>query len=202
MKKTRQFLPTRKILAVERVDESAFQKPNVFQVVSKDYEDALQILYLAAQDVNEMNRWLSAIRKTTISNPKMLSYFHPGVFHKNKWTCCKRVIKTAGGCQWTHTHVTLSDWRDPLDPDSEAQMIFTQLLQSRDELRQKFLVSKEPQKDSQDPRETAKDEQAPVKGAQTSSPANERAVAAKLLEVINELEKAHETFEEKAIKKS
>ena len=98
--------------------------------------------------------------------------------------------------------MTLSDWRDPLDPDSEAQMIFTQLLQSRDELRQKFLVSKEPQKDSQDPHETAKDEQAPVKGAQTSSPANERAVAAKLLEVINELEKAHETFEEKAIKKS
>ena len=46
---TRQFLPTRKILAVERVDESAFQKPNVFQVVSKDYEDTVQILYLAAQ---------------------------------------------------------------------------------------------------------------------------------------------------------
>lgn len=46
---TRQFLPTKKILAVERVDESAFQKPNVFQVVSKDYEDTVQILYLAAQ---------------------------------------------------------------------------------------------------------------------------------------------------------
>ena len=46
---TRQFLPTRKILAVERVDESAFQKPNVFQVVSKGYDEALQILYLAAQ---------------------------------------------------------------------------------------------------------------------------------------------------------
>ena len=46
---TRQFLPTKKILAVERVDELAFQKPNVFQVVSKDYEDTVQILYLAAQ---------------------------------------------------------------------------------------------------------------------------------------------------------
>ena len=46
---TRQFLPTKKILAVERVDESAFQKPNVFQVVSKDYDDTVQILYLAAQ---------------------------------------------------------------------------------------------------------------------------------------------------------
>lgn len=46
---TRQFLPTKKILAIERVDESAFQKPNVFQVVSKDYDDTIQILYLAAQ---------------------------------------------------------------------------------------------------------------------------------------------------------
>ena len=34
---------------MERVDESAFQKPNVFQVVSKGYDEALQILYLAAQ---------------------------------------------------------------------------------------------------------------------------------------------------------
>ncbi|XP_020614475.1 rasGAP-activating-like protein 1 isoform X2 [Orbicella faveolata] len=199
---TRQFLPTRKILAVERVDESAFQKPNVFQVVSKDYDDALQILYLAAQDVNEMNQWLSAIRKTTISNPKMLSYFHPGVFHKNKWTCCKRVIKTAGGCQLTHTHVTLSDWRDPLDPDSEAQMIFTQLLQSRDELRKKFLGTKELQKDSQDSSDTVKDQQTPVKNAQTSTVTTEETVATKLLEVIDELEKAHEAIDEKAIMKS
>lgn len=34
---------------MERVDESAFQKPNVFQVVSKGYDEALQILYVAAQ---------------------------------------------------------------------------------------------------------------------------------------------------------
>lgn len=199
---TRQFLPTRKILAVERVDESAFQKPNVFQVVSKDYDDALQILYLAAQDVNEMNQWLSAIRKTTISNPKMLSSFHPGVFHKNKWTCCKRVIKTAGGCQLTHTHVTLSDWRDPLDPDSEAQMIFTQLLQGRDELRKKFLGTKELQNDPQESSDTVKDQQTPVKNAETSTATTKEAVATKLLEVIDELEKAHEAIDDKAIMKS
>lgn len=203
---TRQFLPTRKILAIERVDESAFQKPNVFQVVSKDYDDTLQILYLAAQDVNEMNQWLSAIRKTTISNPKMLSYFHPGVFHKNKWTCCKRALRQAGGCQLTHTQVTLSDWRDPLDPDSEAQMIFTQLLQSREELKQRFLGTKEFQKDSldhnQNSLETVNDQQFRAKPDQTSSLESERAVAAKLVEVIDELKKAHQTLEENAIKKS
>ena len=98
----------------------------------------------------------------------------------------------------TKTHVTLSDWRDPLDPDSEAQMIFTQLLQSRDELRKKFLETKDPQKNSLDSRDTEIDEQKSVKRTQTAS----KAVASKLLEVIDELEKAHETTDEKAITKS
>lgn len=108
---------------------------------------------------------------------------------------------SAGGCQLTHTHVTLSDWRDPLDPDSEAQMIFTQLLQSRDELRKKFLGTRELQKDFQESSGTVKDQQTPVKDAQSSSAANEEAVAMKLLEVIDELEKAHEAIDEKAKKK-
>lgn len=101
--------------------------------------------------------------------------------------------------------MTLSDWRDPLDPDSEAQMIFTQLLQGREELKQKFLETKEFQKDSVDHNEnfleTVKDQEIPAKPDEKSSPENERAVATKLVEVIDELEKAHKTFEEKAIKK-
>lgn len=107
---------------------------------------------------------------------------------------------SAGGCQRTHTHVTLSDWRDPLDPDSEAQMIFTQLLQSRDEIRKKFLGINEQRKHSQESYNTAKDEEISVKDSHTSSTA-ERAMATKLLEVVDELEKAHQTFEEKAIRK-
>ena len=81
-------------------------------------------------------------------------------------------------------------------------MIFTQLLQSRDELRKKFLETKEPQKDSQDSSDTAKDAQTPVKNPQTTSAATEGAVATQLLEVIDELEKAHEAIDEKAITKT
>ena len=109
---------------------------------------------------------------------------------------------SAGGCQLTHTHVTLSDWRDPLDPDSEAQMIFTQLLQSRDELRKKFLGTKELQNDPQESSDTVKGQQTPVKNAETSTATTKEAVATKLLEVIDELEKAHEAIDEKAIMKS
>lgn len=106
----------------------------------------------------------------------------------------------------THSHVTLSDWRDPLDPDSEAQMIFTQLLQSREELKQKFIETKEFQKDSLDPNqnvlETMNDKNVPLVPDQMSSTDGERAIATKLVEVIDELEKAHRTLEEKETKKS
>ena len=106
----------------------------------------------------------------------------------------------------THSHVTLSDWRDPLDPDSEAQMIFTQLLQSREELKQKFIETKEFQKDSLDPNqnvlEIMNDKNVPLVPDQMSSTDGERAIATKLVEVIDELEKAHRTLEEKETKKS
>lgn len=42
---------------------------------------------------------------------------------------------TAHGCSKTYTKVTLGDWRDPLDPDIEAQTIYSQLYQGRDILR-------------------------------------------------------------------
>ena len=106
----------------------------------------------------------------------------------------------------THSHVTLSDWRDPLDPDSEAQMIFTQLLQSREELKQKFIETKEFQKDSLDANqnvlETMNDKNVALVPDQMRSTDGERAIATKLVEVIDELEKAHRTLEEKETKKS
>ena len=102
--------------------------------------------------------------------------------------------------------MTLSDWRDPLDPDSEAQMIFTQLLQSREELKQKFIETKEFQKDSLDPNqnvvETMNDKNVPRVPDQMPATDSERAIATKLVEVIDELEKAHQTLEVKEIKKS
>ena len=102
--------------------------------------------------------------------------------------------------------MTLSDWRDPLDPDSEAQMIFTQLLQNREELKQKFIETKEFQKDSLDPNqnflETMNDQNVSLVPDQMPSTDSERAIATKLVEVIDELEKSHRTLEEKETKKS
>ncbi|ETE61903.1 RasGAP-activating-like protein 1, partial [Ophiophagus hannah] len=106
------------------------------------------------QNVNELNQWLSAIRKATITNECMLPFCHPGAFRGNRWTCClqtdragnqilhRRIpgtlcgcaLVTVRGCSHTHSAVTLGDWSDPLDPDAEAQMVYKQLLLHKDKL--------------------------------------------------------------------
>lgn len=42
---------------------------------------------------------------------------------------------TAPGCNKTHSQATLGDWRDPLDPDVEAQTIYAQLHNGRETLK-------------------------------------------------------------------
>ncbi|TRY64833.1 hypothetical protein DNTS_004424 [Danionella cerebrum] len=48
---------------------------------------------------------------------------------------CSSLSFSAVGCCRTHPAVTLSDWSDPLEPDAETQIIYKELLQSRDALR-------------------------------------------------------------------
>ena len=97
--------------------------------------------------------------------------------------------------------MTLSDWRDPLDSDFEAQMIFTQLFQSREELRQRFQQTAQFEKDPKDHSNNYLDTKPRRKITTTPDLTvefeNEKTVAERLLEVINELEKVHQTFEEK-----
>uniref|UniRef100_A0A8B9LEL9 RAS protein activator like 1 n=1 Tax=Astyanax mexicanus TaxID=7994 RepID=A0A8B9LEL9_ASTMX len=131
----RSSIPVRCVCAVERVDENAFQLQNVMQVITQDPESKLHITYLQCKNVNELNQWLSAIRKASIYNEHMLPSFHPGAHRGNKWTCCLQTDRTALGCSRTHSAVTLGDWSDPLDPDAEAQTIYKELLQGREKLR-------------------------------------------------------------------
>ncbi|XP_029115564.1 rasGAP-activating-like protein 1 [Scleropages formosus] len=127
-------IPVQRVCAVERVDETAFQLQHVMQVVTQEGDGQTHIMYLQCKNVNELNQWLSAIRKASIDNAAMLSSFHPGAHRSGRWTCCQQTDRTAQGCSRTHSAVTLGDWSDPLDPDAEAQTIYKQLLHGRDEL--------------------------------------------------------------------
>lgn len=49
------------------------------------------------QNVNELNQWLSAIRKASICNELMLPSCHRGAFRGNRWTCCLQPDRTGNG---------------------------------------------------------------------------------------------------------
>uniref|UniRef100_A0A2K5RYU4 RAS p21 protein activator 4 n=1 Tax=Cebus imitator TaxID=2715852 RepID=A0A2K5RYU4_CEBIM len=78
--------------------------------------------------VNELNQWLSALRKVSINNTGLLGSYHPGIFRGDKWSCCHQREKTGRGCDKTRSRVTLQEWNDPLDHDLEAQLIYRHLL--------------------------------------------------------------------------
>lgn len=53
-------------------------------------------LFWSLQCVNELNQWLSALRKVSINNTGLLGSYHPGVFRGDKWSCCHQKDKTGG----------------------------------------------------------------------------------------------------------
>ncbi|XP_017745018.1 PREDICTED: rasGAP-activating-like protein 1, partial [Rhinopithecus bieti] len=182
---TRHSIPVSHIRAVERVDEGAFQLPHVMQVVTQDGAGALHTTYLQCKNVNELNQWLSALRKASAPNPDKLAACHPGAFRSARWTCCLQAERSAAGCSRTHSAVTLGDWSDPLDPDAEAQMVYRQLLLGRDQLRLKLL------EDSN--MDTTREADT---GACPEVLARQRTAAARLLEVLADLDRAHEEFQQ------
>lgn len=136
--------PVNWIKLVEKLDEGAFHRKHMFQVVITPTgpivsDEGQTTLYLQAADVNEQNRWVSVIRKACLWNRDMQPVYHPGAFKKNKWTCCRTGSNLAPGCSQCHRGNTISDWRDPLDPDLDAQVIYSQFSQGRSMLIKKYL---------------------------------------------------------------
>ncbi|ELK26371.1 RasGAP-activating-like protein 1 [Myotis davidii] len=153
----RSSIPVSHIRAVERVDEGAFQLPQVMQVVTQDGSGTLHTTYLQ----------------------------------------CKAEL-SAAGCSHTHSAVTLGDWSDPLDPDAETQMVYRQLLLGRDQLRMKFLedfnMDSSPEADMED--------SGVMEGACPDALAGQREAASRLLEVLEDLDRAHEEFQQQEQRKA
>ncbi|XP_013862644.1 rasGAP-activating-like protein 1 isoform X2 [Austrofundulus limnaeus] len=192
-------IPIQCVCAVERVDENAFQQQNVMQVITQDDDRQLHTMYIQCKNVNELNQWLSAIRKASIYNEHMLPSFHPGVHRSGKWTCCLQVDRTVTGCSRTHSAVTLGDWSDPLDPDVETQMIYKQLLQGRDALRERYLEMSEDDLPSSNTEERINSDIHHPDGAECNVQLMKpgQSVAARLLAVIEDLEQAHAAFQQR-----
>nr|XP_051693905.1 ras GTPase-activating protein 4 isoform X2 [Oryctolagus cuniculus] len=125
------------IQAAEKVEEKSFGSSHVMQVIYTDDAGRPQTAYLQCKCVNELNQWLSALRKVSFNNPGLLGSYHPGVFRGDKWSCCHQRDKSDGGCDRTRSRVTLQEWSDPLDHDLEAQLIYRHLLGVEPALREK-----------------------------------------------------------------
>ncbi|KAF4073223.1 hypothetical protein AMELA_G00256390 [Ameiurus melas] len=130
------FLP--KIRAVEKVEEKCFGSANVMQIISSDDSGQQETLYLDCKSVNELNQWLSALRKACSHNTNTMSCYHPGIYKADRWSCCHQKEKTDPGCDKTRHGVTLQEWYDPLDPDLEAQLIYRHLSSFQHAMRDKY----------------------------------------------------------------
>uniref|UniRef100_H3CH57 RAS protein activator like 1 n=1 Tax=Tetraodon nigroviridis TaxID=99883 RepID=H3CH57_TETNG len=182
----RSSIPIQCVCAVERVDENAFQQQNVMQLVTQNNVGEVHIVYIQCKNVNELNQWLSAIRKVSIYNERMLPSFHPGTHRSGKWSCCLQADRNVTGCSRTHS-VTLGDWSDPLDPDVETQTIYKQLFQGRDKLRKKYLERAESNQTT--------NTQEKIHPADGAKGAVRLSAAARLLAVMEDLERAHAAFQ-------
>ncbi|XP_041855005.1 rasGAP-activating-like protein 1 isoform X2 [Melanotaenia boesemani] len=191
----RSSIPIQCVCAVERVDENAFQQQNVMQVITQDNDGQLHTMYVQCKNVNELNQWLSAIRKVSIYNECILPSFHPGAHRSGKWTCCLQVDRAVTGCSRTHSAVTLGDWSDPLDPDVETQMIYKQLLQGRDKLRKQYVEMPDGEQMSDNKEKRNSDVHPDGAKCNVQLMKSGQSVAARLLAVIEDLEQAHATFQ-------
>ncbi|XP_077418050.1 RAS protein activator like 1 [Vanacampus margaritifer] len=191
----RSSMPIHCVCAVERVDENAFQQQNVMQVITQDNDGQLQTMYIQCKNVNELNQWLSAIRKVSIYNERMLPSFHPGTHRGGKWTCCLQTDRTVPGCSRTHSAVTLGDWSDPLDPDVETQTIYKQFLQGRDKLRKKYLPEADADQMASNKEEINSGIHSDGAECKVDRLKAGQSLAARLLTVIEDLEEAHASFQ-------
>ncbi|XP_030215652.1 rasGAP-activating-like protein 1 isoform X1 [Gadus morhua] len=189
----RSSIPIQRVCAVERVDENAFQQQHVMQVITQDNDAQLHTMYIQCKNVNDLNQWLSAIRKASIYNERMLPSFHPGAHRSGKWSCCLQAERGALGCSRSHSAVTLGDWSDPLDPDVETQTIYKQLHQGRDKLGKKYLDPAAGDTEEEKRARSAEDQGGA--GCSVGPQKCGRVLAERVLGVVVDLELAHATFQ-------
>ncbi|XP_041419418.1 ras GTPase-activating protein 2 isoform X2 [Xenopus laevis] len=110
-------IPIKNILAVEKLDESAFNKNNMFQVIHNE-----KPLYIQANNCIEANEWIEILSRLSRRNQKRLSKYHPSVFLGGAWLCCKATSDSTEGCCVCTVDVP-ADVALDIDGDRECERI-------------------------------------------------------------------------------
>uniref|UniRef100_A0A672V852 RAS p21 protein activator 2 n=1 Tax=Strigops habroptila TaxID=2489341 RepID=A0A672V852_STRHB len=112
-------IPIKNILAVEKLDESSFNKKNMFQVLHGE-----KPLYIQANNCVEASEWIEALCRVTRSNQKRLSFYHPSAFLNGNWLCCKATLENTVGCAPCTADVP-ADTHIEIDGDRETERIYS-----------------------------------------------------------------------------
>ncbi|XP_040283715.1 ras GTPase-activating protein 2 isoform X2 [Bufo bufo] len=112
-------IPIKSILAVEKLDESAFSKNNMFQVIYGD-----RPLYIHASNCVEANEWIEVLGRVNRRNLRRLSKYHPSAFINGTWLCCKASSESTEGCS-PCTVGAPADVALDIDGDRECEKIYS-----------------------------------------------------------------------------
>uniref|UniRef100_A0A8C3URA3 RAS p21 protein activator 2 n=1 Tax=Catharus ustulatus TaxID=91951 RepID=A0A8C3URA3_CATUS len=122
-------IPIKNILAVEKLDESSFNKKNMFQVLHGE-----KPLYIQANNCVEASEWIEALCRVTRCNQKRLSFYHPSAFLNGNWLCCKATIESSEGCARCTADVP-ADTQIEIDGDRETERIYSLFTINRSKLQ-------------------------------------------------------------------
>ncbi|XP_056095375.1 ras GTPase-activating protein 2 [Rhinichthys klamathensis goyatoka] len=117
------------ILGVEKLEEGAFNRKNMFQVIHSE-----KPLYVQAGNCVETNSWIEVLSQVSRCNPGRLSAFHPSAYVSGFWLCCKEPNENAPGCK-TCTATVLANIQLDIDCDRETERIFSFFSTNRSRLQ-------------------------------------------------------------------
>ncbi|KAM6946398.1 ras GTPase-activating protein 2 [Aplochiton taeniatus] len=142
--------PVKNIRAVEKLDESAFNRKNMFQVIHTE-----KPLYFQAGNCVEASEWIEVLSQGSRCTPGRLSTFHSSIFSSGLWQCCKSQSESQPGCKPCTTS-TLANLQLDIDCDREAERIFSLLsanytkLQKMEDACASIAVYQGPQREQED----------------------------------------------------
>ncbi|XP_067275556.1 ras GTPase-activating protein 2 [Pseudorasbora parva] len=122
-------IPVKNILGVEKLEESAFNRKNMFQVIHSE-----KPLYVQAGNCVETNSWIEVLSQVSRCNPGRLSTFHPSAYVSGSWLCCKEPCENAPGCK-PCTATVLANIQLDIDCDRETERIFSFFSTNRSRLQ-------------------------------------------------------------------
>ncbi|XP_066565744.1 ras GTPase-activating protein 2 isoform X2 [Amia ocellicauda] len=144
------IIPIKNILAVEKLEESAFNRKNMFQVIHTE-----KPLYVQANNCVEANEWIEILSRVSRCNQGRLNSYHPSAYLCGNWLCCKATSETQPGCKPCTATMPANIQLD-IDCDREIERIFSLFvsnahkLQKLEEACASIAVYQGPQKEQDD----------------------------------------------------